>query len=157
MRAWHPTGCAHILISIKQEKFRHLDVNMILSSLASCINSSPKKPFKLTAEAFSDNERNFKSDTISDCLQIRLGIDNVWGRLAREPELSSYISALHPDTTIRIARQRLNGIMQRRNDIIHRGRSYYTPGYTEVTECASFLKALVKSLANVLIKYECSL
>jgi hypothetical protein len=55
-------------------------------------------------------------------------------------------------TAENIGRKKLANLIQRRNDIIHRGKSYYTPSDTEVKECVEYFKIFVVSLAEVLEK-----
>ncbi len=153
VRDWHPLGCAQILLNIHQDKFKHLTQDIVLQNLASCVHYSPKKPYRLTLEAFSDNERNFKPDIIEEMFKIRLGIDKVWQKLSRENNLISHLGTQNSQLIEKLGRERLKEIMNRRNEIIHRGKDYYTPGESEIKECANFFKVLILSFANMLEKH----
>ncbi len=154
IKEWNPRGCSEILININQEKFKHLSSDVILKALSTCVRPSKTSPsYTLLVEAFSNNERNFQPVFLEDVFRVRLGLDKVWHKAAYEKTLSEYLGSPHHDTTERVAKERLTSAMQRRNDIIHRGRAYYTPGQSEVKECALFFAALISALAAVLSKH----
>jgi hypothetical protein len=150
---WHPRGCAQILLNIHQDKFKHLTQDIVLQNLASCVHYSPKKPYRFTLEAFSDNERNLKPDIIEEIFKKRLGIDKIWQKLSREDDLTTYFGTQNSQLVEKLAREKLKEIMNRRNEIIHRGKEYYTPGESEIKECANFFKVLILSFANMLEKH----
>jgi hypothetical protein len=149
MREWYPAGCAEIIRNIKQDKFKHLTVTAIVASLASTTRNSS---YNLIGDAFSDNQWNFGPSTIDGILDRRLGIPKIWQKLARETELQTAVRTKNLATVEQLAKARLSNLLQRRNDTIHRGKSYYTPSESEVRDCIQFLKPLVMSLAEVLEK-----
>jgi pyrroloquinoline quinone (PQQ) biosynthesis protein C len=106
----------------------------------------------LLGEAFSDNERNFWPDDIENCFKERLGIEKIWKKLSRESQLQSALGTSNESMAEQLARKRLNELLERRNDIIHRGRSYYTASQSEVRQYVTFAKNLVEVLAEVMEK-----
>jgi len=157
IKDWHPTGCAQIMMKMNQESFGHLTPDALIANLASCLNASAAKPYKLTTEAYSFNEHNFRPSILEEQISKRLGLSKVWQKLSRQPSLTTFFKATRSETVENLSRKRLEDCMLRRNQIIHRGRTYYTAGETEVIDCAKFLCAFTESLANVLVKYRDSL
>jgi hypothetical protein len=104
----------------------------------------------LIGDAFSDNSKNFWPETIDEMFRTRIGIDKVWQKLSRENALQVALGTTVPATVEQIARRRLSELLDRRNDIIHRGKTYYAPSETEVRECALFFKALVMNLSEIM-------
>lgn len=150
MRDWYPDGCSNLILGIKQDKFSHLTKEQIVISLASSLKT---KNYGLIGEVFSDNQRNFWPETVDETLSRRLGLTKIWQKLSRDRNLQTMIGTTELSTMERQLRDRLAKIMQRRNDIIHRGRSYFTPSDTEVRDAACFLKALVSSLGSHMQQY----
>lgn len=157
IREWHPKGCADIILRIGEERFRHMTVLNIVGNLASCLRPSAAKRYKLTPEAYSYNDRNFRASEIDKLLSERLGLSKIWQKLARHEKLVDWSGANHPDTVENLCRSTLDGCMERRNAIVHRGRGYYTPGSSEVIECAKFLAALVDGIEDSMAVYKASL
>jgi hypothetical protein len=150
MREWYPDGCSNLILGINQDKFAHLTKDQIMRSLASCLKT---KNYNLVGEAFSDNQKNFRPEVVEETLSIRIGLSKIWQKLSRDAALQLLVGTTALSTVERQLKDRLGKIMQRRNDIIHRGRSYFTPSDTEVRESANFLKPLVHGLASVMKNY----
>ncbi len=150
MRGWYPDGCSNLILGINQDKFSHLTKDQVVRSLASCLKI---KSYVLIGEVFSDNQRNFWPDTVDETLSRRIGLTKIWQKLSRDMNLQTLIGTTDLSTVERQLRNRLTTIMQRRNDIIHRGRSYFTPSETEVRNAACFMKELVSSLGSHMQKY----
>lgn len=150
MRKWYPDGCSNLILGINQGKFAHLTKDQIVQSLASCLKT---KNYNLVGEAFSDNQKNFRPEVVEETLSIRIGLSKIWQKLSRDVTLQAFVGTTELSTIERQIRDRLDKIMRRRNDIIHRGRSYYTPSESEVRGSASFLKLLVHGLASVIKHY----
>lgn len=151
MREWYPEGCARIILNIKQDKLKHLTKDTIVNSLASCIKPSKKTGYIIIGEAFSDNERNFWPSEVEGFFK-RIGIEKIWQKLSHEPSLQSALGTINDMGTEQRSRLKLEEILQRRNDIIHRGKTYYTPSETEARECAVFFKYLITNIAEVMEK-----
>jgi hypothetical protein len=143
-----------LILHLGEERFKHLTVNALIGNLASCLDSSKSGVYKLTPEAYSYNERNFRANEIDNVLAERLGLKKIWQKLARRPKLVSWSGASHPDTVENLARRTLDTCIGRRNAIIHRGRSYYTPGPSEVIECAKFFAILIECTGEVMTDYK---
>lgn len=146
MRSWYPIGCAAIIQNIGHDRFKHLTVDVIVHSLA----NTTKNVCNLVGDAFSDCDCNFWPETIEKILCKRLGILKVWQKLAREEALQAALGITNPETVEQVSRVQLSTLLHRRNDTIHRGKSYYTPSESEVRDCIHFLKPLVSSLADVM-------
>jgi len=157
VREWHAKGCASLILHLGEERFKHLTVDALIGNLASCLDASKTGVYKLTPEAYSYNERNFRASEIDNVLTERLGLKKIWQKLARRPKLISWSGASHPDTVENLARRTLDTCIGRRNAIIHRGRSYYTPGPSEVIECARYLAILIECTGEVMTDYKASL
>lgn len=150
MREWYPDGCANLILEITQDKFSHLTKELVMKSLASCLKT---KNYYLIGEVFSDNQRNFWPGTVEETLSKRLGLNKIWQKLSRDTNLQTLIGTKETSTVERQLKDKLTKIMQRRNDIIHRGRSYFTPSDTEVRDAAFFLKVLVSSFGLHMQQY----
>lgn len=144
MREWYPDGCSTVILNIGMDKFSHLTKDQIVRSLASCVKV---RGFSLLGEPFSDNHMNFRPGVVEDTLAKRIGLRKIWQKLSRAGALQGMVGTTELSTVERQLRDKLECIMQRRNDIIHRGRRYYVPSDTEVREAAAYLKALVTELA----------
>jgi hypothetical protein len=157
IKDWHPKGSADIILRIQEEQFRHLTVVGLVGNLASCLSPSSKSSYKLTPESYSYNDRNFWAGEIERLLSERLGLSKIWQKLSRHPGLVAWSGAAHPSTVENLCRQELDSCMARRNAIVHRGRSYFTPGASEVVECAEFLTVLIEGIAETLTAYKAAL
>ncbi len=147
IREWYPVGCANLILNITQDKFSHLTRDQIVRSLASC---QKIRGYSLIGEAFSDNHMNFWPDVVEDTFSKRIGLEKVWQKLSRQNRLQTLIGTTEPATVQRQLKDRLYRIMQRRNDIIHRGRTYFVPSETEVAGSATFLREVVISLGDIM-------
>jgi hypothetical protein len=107
----------------------------------------------LIGDAFSDNSVNFWPETIDEMFRTRIGIEKIWQKLSRENGLQTALGTTVPATAEQVARRKLSALLHRRNDIIHRGKTYYAPSETEVRECALFFKALVANLSEIMEKH----
>jgi len=150
MREWYPVGCSSVVLNITQDKFRHLTVSTLVSSLAS---TTKRKKYSLIGDAFSDNSVNIWPETIDEMFRTRIGIEKIWQKLSRENGLQTALGTTVPATAEQVARRKLSALLHRRNDIIHRGKTYYAPSETEVRECALFFKALVANLSEIMEKH----
>lgn len=149
VRDYYPEGCARLILDIGRDKFKHLRPETIINSIASCVKPSKPKGYHLVGEAFSYNEKNFWPEEIERCL-LNLGIEKVWQKISREPDMQRSLGTGNANHTEQVAKEKLRLFLQRRNDIVHRGKSYYTPSQSEVIELTSFLKVLVTNLAAVM-------
>ena len=104
--------------------------------------------FYLVPEAFSNNDHNFSAATI-ERHSNNLGIEMVWKKLSRQVALQSFLRITTEAFVEEVAKKRLDGIIEKRNHIIHRGRSYAAPSESEVKEAAGYLKILIGSMAEV--------
>jgi hypothetical protein len=138
-------------LDIGQDKLKHLSVDSIVQGLAVCTRTASPSGFTLIEDAFSSNERNFRPEEVEKHLSY-LGIDKVWQKLARENTMQTALGSANQSVVEQRARQTLTTAMQRRNDIVHRGKSYYTPSQSEVGDCTVFLSTLVVSLAEIMYK-----
>jgi len=116
MREWYPEGCARLILSIEQDKYRHLTKDTVIGSLASCVRPSKSKRYTLLGEAFSYNERNFSPPVVDECFK-RLGIDKIWQKLSREVCMQHELGTRNHMTTEQRAKSKLSELIQRRNDI----------------------------------------
>jgi RiboL-PSP-HEPN len=149
IRNWYPTGCAHLILNLTQDKFRHLTSEVITRSVASTVKNVSGG---LIVEAYSNNERNFWPKQVEECLGIRLGIEKIWRKLSRETGLQGFVGTTNESLAEELARRRVTEFLERRNDIIHRGRSYYTASESEVQRHVTFMKTLINALADVMEK-----
>lgn len=151
MQEEHTLGCGGILQNLSQDKFKHLTENNIVNSLYRCL-VAPISPAPLIVESYSSNERNFKPSIISEHIK-RLGLNKVWEQLSKENSLQSHFNSNSEVDTEKFSRERLDRIMDKRNTIIHRGKGFAAPSYSEVKECVDFFTALVLDLGSVLEDY----
>lgn len=149
IRNWYPPGCAHLILNLTQDKFSHLTCDVITRSVASTVKNVSGR---LIGEAYSNNERNFWPDQVEDCFKIRLGIEKIWKKLSREPGLQTAVGTTNESLAEKLAKRRVTEFLQRRNDIIHRGKSYYTASESEVQRHVTFMKTLINVLADVMEK-----
>lgn len=149
MRAWYPRGCGEILVNLSQDRFKHLTQEGIHRSLASCLGS-PTKPYILIGDAYVYNRRNFWPGELESHLSERLGIPKIWQKLSRRANFQSVLGSSGPAATEMLARARLDELLSRRNDIVHRGKSYYTASDSEVRGAAGYCVHLTQALAEVL-------
>jgi hypothetical protein len=150
IRDWYLDGCSNIILNLKQDKFKHLTKDAIFRSIASC---QKVRNYALIGEAFSDHQRNLWPQELEEILNVRLGLPKVWQKISREVDMQSFIGTADPGTTERVAKSKLDLLLQRRNDIIHRGRSYYSPSDSEVIDCAKYLKVLISCFYLILEKH----
>lgn len=57
-----------------------------------------------------------------------------------------------PSTAEMLARSKLEQLLSRRNDIVHRGKSYYTASDSEVRAAAAYCTDLTQALAETLVQ-----
>jgi RiboL-PSP-HEPN len=115
------------------------------------VKPSKSGGYNLVGEAFSDNENNFWPREIETCFE-RIGIEKIWQKLSREVDFQSVLGARDAEGTEQRARRKLEDLLRRRNHMVHRGKSYYTPSESEVRDCIIFLKSLIRNLAEVMEK-----
>jgi len=148
IKKWHTKGCVFLLSNSGQDRFKHIDTTNIIKCMASCLNPSTRKPYKLSLEAFSYHDNNMRSGVIEEMVSNRIGISNIWMRVAALESAKRFVGSNNEDTVHRILKEKLDKAIKRRNDIIHRGREYYTAGETEVADTALLFKFLIECLAD---------
>jgi hypothetical protein len=146
IRNWYPKGCANLILNIQQVKFSHLTVNDVVTSLAS---SARNVSAGILPDAFSYNDNNFKPSVVEDCFN-RIAINKIWQKLSREGDLQTNLGTSNRSTTEEIAKIRLQTVIDRRNSIIHRGKTSYTSSRSEVLDSVDYLNQLVKCLAAIM-------
>ncbi|NVO30242.1 HEPN domain-containing protein [Hymenobacter lapidiphilus] len=147
IRNFYPHGCASIMSNITQDKFKHISIDIIINSL---ISIKKNKSFNLVPEVFSDNERNFKSNLIDEIFSKRIGVKDLWKRISREAEMQNYFPGSSVENVERLSKLKLDDFIQKRNEVIHRGRSYYAPSTGDVKDCIKFFKCIVTCIATIL-------
>jgi|GEM_PF-5308345 len=150
MRQWYPRGCGELLVNLSQDKFKHLTQDGIHRSLANCLGS-PSKPYTLIGDAFAHNKRNFWPGEVEGHFNERLGIPKVWQKLSRDGQFQMSLGTLTAAATETVAKSKLDALLNRRNDIVHRGKSYYTASDSEVRAAAVYCTELIRALADVLV------
>lgn len=96
------------------------------------------------------NPRNFWPKDIEDFFSYRIGIPKIWQKLSRENQFQGDVGASNEAVAEQKGRQQLQNILQRRNDIIHRGFSYYTPSESEVRNGSNFLKTFITNVTAIM-------
>jgi hypothetical protein len=151
MRDWYPRGCGELLVNLSQDRFRHLTQSEIHRSLASCLGS-PAKSYFLVGDAYAYNNRNFWPNDLAQHFDERLGIPKIWQKLSRNGRLQVALGCNVPATAEMLARKKLEGLLSRRNDIVHRGKLYYTASDSEVRAAASYCTDLTQAVAEMLVE-----
>jgi hypothetical protein len=151
MRDWYPRGCGELLVNLSQDRFEHLTQLEIHRSLASCLGS-PAKPYSLIGDAYAYNNRNFWPKELEQHFDERLGIPKIWQKLSRSTRFQTALGATAPGTAEMVARNKLEQLLGRRNDIVHRGKSYYTASDSEVRGAAAYCTDLTQALAELLVQ-----
>lgn len=142
-------GCAKIITHIDRPNFNHLTVDQVVDCLYSCHPTSSLPRYRLLPEAFSENERNFSWSMLKEVMD-RLGVANFLDRIGIHTGMAAHFGAQVGPRTANLVVSRLDEMMRRRNNIVHRGRTTHSPSATDVKECAAFLAALVISVSDVL-------
>lgn len=150
MQEEHTVGCG-VILENRYDKFGHLSQSAVAASLHGCL-VSPTGTCSLVVEAFSNNERNFKSRIVAEQVG-KLGVISLWPSLSQQTCLQAHFGSASADDTRKFACERLDRIMDKRNVIIHRGVGFAAPSDAEVRECANFFIALAEALGRVLANY----
>jgi predicted transcriptional regulator len=150
IQEWHKEGSAHILSNMTNVEFKHLQAENIIANLASYQNPNDRRQYALTPEAFSYSPRNLRPGIVQDIMAKRLGINNIWQKLSRNANIQQYLGSTVKRIVERLLQSTLDGFIERRNQIIHRGRNYYTASETDVKNCSEFFSVLVQGLADFL-------
>lgn len=146
LRNWHPEGCASVILNIKHGRFKHLTTDDVIRGLAGAFRNRSEH---VLPDVFSFNERNLKPDVIEECFN-RIAIEKIWQKLSRESAVQTQVGTNTRALAEDLAKRKLGGLMDRRNDIIHRGKSYYTSSLSEVRDSVTYLNTLVTSLAEIM-------
>jgi hypothetical protein len=154
MQEEHVDGCARILQKWKLDKYKHLPPNVVINSLTTCYSKGVR--YSLVVEAFSSNDANFRPETITKHMK-KLGLNKLWEKLSRETCLQIYFGGVSVKDTSRFSAETLKSLMEKRNTIIHRGKSFASPSSKEVEDGAKFFSVLIEALANVTTTYVATL
>ena len=73
--------------------------------------------------------------------------------MSREVDFQSALGARDAIGTEQRAKRKLDELLKRRNDVVHRGKSYYTPSESEIRESIVFFKSLIINLAEIMEKH----
>jgi len=149
IRDWNPIGCANVLVCIKEARFGHLTMDAVVRNLASCVNQKERHAYDLLPEAFSFHDNNITAGELEKMMG-RLGVEKLWQKLSRQVDFATFLGSAHEGTAENRGRLLLKNIIDRRNNIIHRGRSYFTPSHSEICDAAEFLRQLMAALVRVL-------
>ena len=155
MQEHHISGCGIILQNLRQDRFRHLNMQAIISSLYECV-SPGETPVSLVVEAYSSNERNFKPKILSEHFK-KLGVTKLWNLLGQDPSVQNHFETTSAADAERFAMERLERIMDKRNNIIHRNSSFTAPSDVEAKESATFFTAVIEGLCRTMTAHVASL
>jgi hypothetical protein len=149
MRDRHRQGCANILQNLHRNKFKHLSGSTLIASLASCDNIPSGTRYRLIPEAYSSSESNFRSNVVNEHLR-NLGMKDTWRIIGSKAILKTNLASMSDQITAERAKLALDGLMTRRNQLVHRGTSYTAPSEADVRECAEFFTSLIQAIAEAL-------
>lgn len=144
----HVQGSAQVITKISRDQFSHLTSKQLLQNLSTCLSGG--SGYKLTPEAFSTNDNNFKAKVLEEHFQY-LGIKNIITLAAQKRPMIDYFCISDSKSVETRARILLGELMNDRNRIIHRNPSFLSPGETRVKECAVFFCALIDSIERTLV------
>lgn len=150
IREWHPKGCAHIIHNSSNSKFEHLTVDSIVTALSRCQSPNNQKPAQLLPDAFSWHENNLRHAVVGEILTNRIGIEKPWKKIAKRSHLKLFYGTDNEQTLEKLAKNELDSCIERRNNIIHRGRNYYTSSESDITRATHFFEVLTSSIVDVL-------
>ncbi len=100
-----------------RSRFDEYELRKFVKNLAEC--HAGMTPYALNAEAIALNDRNLNSGTLRNLIG-RLGVDNIWERVASTPTLQGWSGPRGSTVTLSLAQNRLNEFIRDRNQIAHR-------------------------------------
>ena len=152
MRTCHHEGCADIMRNIGWDKYGHLTIETVVSDLDTCLNPDGNTPYRIRVEAFSlTDNRNYTATVLKERL-LPLGVKDLWRGLGKDPSLANCLTG-SPAKIDEALSNRLDSIINARNNIVHRGRTGYAVGRQDVCQCCLYLTALVAAMTSLLTQH----
>lgn len=126
------------------------DLNVV-KNLFDCLSGT--KPYALNEVAIIAHDVNLRSSEVDAIFSV-IGIDKICDRVCRADAMKAWYCAVQGFDTLpedRVNRtvidERLKDIVERRNQIAHRGdNSSNLPGYEAMAEAVDFIKSLATSI-----------
>lgn len=125
----------------------HVNSAQIVQELAQCMSRG--HPVKLFSVGFALHERNMTSEMLVEMFS-RADVSDLWRGIATAAPVRAHFGNLNVDRTAEFAKAKLNGFMEQRNQIAHRGPNYQTVGDTVVLDYIAFFRCVVPAIADVL-------
>ena len=144
------TGAA---LSTNRSRFKEYELRRFIRNLRGC--QSGVMPYVLNGEAIAFNSRNLSAGTLQNLIS-RVGVADIWSSVARTHHLISWSSSGSVSVAQSRAKNRLNELIEDRNQIAHRVGAT-TPGPEVVRSYIDFEEALARSLVEGLEDYAKSL
>jgi hypothetical protein len=136
-----------LLQDARRAQLSHVDPNQVIQELSMCLRNG--RPVRLFAVGFTLHERNMTSDQLSEILR-RASVRNLWRQIALAAGVQSHLGVTNVGVVAELARRKLDGFMQQRNQIAHRGPNYQTVGDAIVLDYIAFFRDLVPTIADIL-------
>lgn len=123
---------------------RKIDFFEIAKRVGTCYPGN--KDFRLNTYAFTLFVGNCTSSNI-DHLFDRVGITNIWDKIAKDLELRRHFKSKGTRETAKLTRDKLNEYIRVRNGLVHRGEYFKTITQNEVREYTDFFLVFPKALS----------
>lgn len=129
----------------RRGRFAEFKRREFVDNLSVCQND--QVPYTLNGEAMAITDRNLTSVELRTLLE-RLALRDTWQRLSRTGALK-YWSGRGWETTLSLATNQLNQLMEERNRIAHSAGATAI-GYGDILSYLRFMRALGRALVTVL-------
>lgn len=151
----HVKGCGEILMRSDDPRYRHINVNTVLSALNSC--AVTPQNYQLIPEAFSSNKKNFWANVISEHF-LNLGLQKFWNKMSTDSGMLLYFGISAPYfLDEKKIKQRVDDIVKFRNNLIHRSKPPVAATEMQLKDDAKFLGLLITGCAKILEQHLISL
>jgi hypothetical protein len=141
IRESHRIGTGRLLVDLSKNRFKHLPLKRVVSSLFSGVNEDSE--YDLIPDAFLLHEQNLRKDELNKLI-CNAGIDNAWSWIQNHREVKQYIS------DDKKAESELDQLILFRNQAAHGAIEVdEILGVGSLVELAEFIKVLCISLEEL--------
>ncbi len=109
-------------------------------------------PLTINAEVLSITESNMKDRVIADLMK-RVGMESFWSEIGKQAQVKLHLEKQNDRETTAEVQNRLNAIMEERNQIAHPTAATQFPDPDQVLNSAALLKVLSTVMVDVLLVY----
>ncbi|MGF1489717.1 MAG: MAE_28990/MAE_18760 family HEPN-like nuclease [Prochloraceae cyanobacterium] len=140
----HRVGIGRLLIDLNKNRYEHLSIDRVISSLNDGISN--EKQYELLPEAFLFHEQNLRREILEKLL-ADAGIDNTWTWVEKHRNIKNFVEEIRGSENT--AEGELNELISYRNEAAHGAEMNNVLRLKPLLELCDFVESFCQALVEL--------